>query len=250
MNRFLMLSGVLFLGACSSDDEPEVTRGDFCRDWAEGACSTETVSRCQASDEEACRTSQEAYCLELVPTSFDPAESGRCLSAVRSAYRDGDLDIEDLRVVQRLDAPCDRLVRGPGAEGAICSDDQDCATPDGFECIRKAGAAMGTCETPEPTTAGQSCAAAQRVCSGANYCNGANCIAYEVLGADCTYDDACGPEARCDAGVCAERQGIGTTCESDEDCASNFCFSYADEPRTCLDRLVLSRAEPFCAALR
>lgn len=236
--------------SCSSDDEPELTRGDFCRDWAEAACSEDTISACQASDAEACRTTQEAYCLDLVPTSFDPAQADDCISDVRAAYRDAELTAEELRIVQRLDAPCDRLIRGPGGEGASCDTTADCAAPDGFVCVRKGGSETGTCQKPEQVAAGDSCEEAQRVCPERTYCNEANCVAFRGIGMTCEYDEACGPQARCEAGECAARLPRGSDCEIDADCASNLCFTFEEEPRTCVDLLVLGRAEPFCAALR
>jgi len=250
MHRFLMFSGLLLVCSCSGDDdEPELTRGDFCADWAEAACSEETVDRCQAADVDACRLSQADYCLALVPQDFDAARSRECLSAVRAAYRDGDLSATELRTVQRLDTPCDRLARGPAGEGDSCDADSDCATPDGFECVRKGGAEMGTCQQAEPAAAGESCAAAQQTCSGNFFCNGANCVAFFALGATCTSNEECGPEARCQGDECTARAGTGADCTEDEDCVSNVCLDF-EGGRTCTDRLVLARSEPFCDELR
>jgi hypothetical protein len=245
MTRVVLLSGLLLTFGCSSEDEPERTRAEFCEDWAEAACSEETVSRCQAADSAACKLSQTSFCLDLVPEGFEDTTGDACLRAVRSAYADGDLSAAELRTVLRLDAPCDRLVRGPAGEGETCDSDQDCATPDGFVCVLKGGATAGTCQQPDEVQPGTSCAAAQQVCSEGFYCNGANCIAHLAAGAACTSNEECGPAARCLAGTCDARLTVRASCTSDDECISGVCFQFDDGQR-CTDRLPLSPSEPIC----
>ena len=93
-NRVLYLaSAVALAAACGSDEEPaaEQTKGEFCDQWAEAACTDDVVKYCQAEDVDARRQSQEAFCTDLVPDGFFDGASGECIAAVKQAYSDGEL---------------------------------------------------------------------------------------------------------------------------------------------------------------
>lgn len=250
--RLLGLIGLLGIPGClGNDGEPVPTRDQFCRAWAEQACSKETVSRCQAADAEACRLSQQQFCLSLVPQSFSGEQSDSCLFAVRDAYLDGNLSSPELRTVLRLDFPCDRLVRGPKQAGQSCRQTSECDAVDGYQCVRKPGKSAGSCELPEVVEPGGKCDRPAQVCTDKFYCNGENCISAEELGEPCSSHEPCGPEAYCAAsGNCEARFGVDSDCTEDFECRSDLCYTFAPDDRVCIDRLVLSRSEPVCTDLR
>jgi len=241
------------LAACSSsdDDEPE-TLGDFCVRWARAACSEEVVSVCQAADDDACRASQVAFCLDALPEAgFSGAKADQCIDAVEAAYDDADISAVESQTVLRFGAPCDQLVRGPSAEGEECQERSDCDAPSGFDCVFKGDNARGSCQLPETIGAGRDCSAANAVCEAGFYCNGENCIAGEAVGDPCTSNAQCGPDGYCGlTSVCAARAAVGQPCGFDEQCASGLCYRFSATEQVCTDRLRLSRSEPICEDLR
>lgn len=241
---------LLFLG-CSSDDEPvEQTREEFCREWANRACSAEVVSVCQAAGASDCRLAQEGFCQELVPDGFEGKHADRCLDAVGSAYSDADLTANELATVLQLGPPCDRLVRGPREEGDVCQTSADCNTVGSYACVRKGPDGVGTCQIPRVVEPGLECGAPQESCTEGFYCNGDNCVVGKDAGDDCTSQEECGAETYCTAtGVCAERFELGETCAAHHECLSDICFAFGSE-RTCVDRIRLSPSEPLCEQLR
>src|SRR6476620_365700 len=113
----LSLAAAAAASCSAADDGAPDTPDEFCEQFADGACNTEVVQACQAADAEACRSSQVAFCLGQLPASdFSGKTAEECLGAVKAAYEDADLDATELGTVLRLEAPCDRLVRGPGLE--------------------------------------------------------------------------------------------------------------------------------------
>ena len=91
MPRFTTLSLMLLLAACSADEKDSRTRESFCQEWASAACSNAVVSACQSSSAEACRLTQQGFCLSLVPSTFSDAAADDCLAAVSAAYADATL---------------------------------------------------------------------------------------------------------------------------------------------------------------
>ena len=123
--RTLMI-GLLFMIACSGDDKRARTQEEFCQDWAEAACSKEVLSVCQAKDAASCHDSQEAFCRDLVPEDFSDEAGDDCIDAVKDAYKDADLEGEELATVLKLGAPCNELLTGLQDEGETCDQDVDC----------------------------------------------------------------------------------------------------------------------------
>src|SRR5688572_29251410 len=151
MRRFLFAPFVFlpFVPLACSEDEPAETREGFCNRWAQAACSDDVVSACQAADVDACRLSQEEFCLDLVPEDgFVDDRADACINAVRGAYSDADLTAAELETVLRLGAPCDSLVRGPRGVGESCTSRLDCDAPAGFDCVFKGSDDTGTCQEP------------------------------------------------------------------------------------------------------
>jgi hypothetical protein len=241
---------LLLLAACSDDDDTkDRTREEFCRDWAEAACSEEAVSACQATDAEDCRQSQEDFCRDLVPADFSDEQGQACIDAVGDAYEDGDLEGDELATVLKLGPPCDKIIRGDQGRGEECDSTRDCDAAAGFECVRKSDSEEGTCQIPERIGDGRDCSAAQATCNVGFYCNGDNCVEAKGAGGSCTIPEECGEDAFCNDGTCEERAGVNETCTSDQQCLEGICFDFEGE-RTCTDRIRLARAEPVCDDLR
>jgi len=254
MGKYFWIASALGLvfGCAAEDPEPAPrTREEFCRQWANAACSAEVVSVCQAADATACRLSQQTSCVSLVPDGFADDQADACLDAVGAAYADADLTAAELLTVLRLGPPCDKLVRGPKTRGQLCDQNSDCDAPAGLECVIKGSATNGTCEKPTRKMPGLSCAAAHEICTDGFYCNGSNCIEAKSEGEPCATDQECGDEAYCNANSeCEERLKVGSACVVDNECASGVCFRFSDEDWSCLDRLRLSPSEPACDNLR
>ncbi|HWA78225.1 MAG TPA: hypothetical protein VG937_38080 [Polyangiaceae bacterium] len=251
MPRFTTLSLMILLAACSADEKDSRTRESFCQEWASAACSSAVVSACQASSAEACRLTQQGFCLSLVPSTFSDAAADDCLAAVGVAYADADLTGPELDTVLELGSPCNRIVEGAASAGETCTTDRDCKGSGGYECVIKGGRTQGTCQIPEQVGAGLRCAAAQQVCMSGFYCDGANCIQAKSTGEACTNDEECGATGWCGAdGSCAARLSVDAACTASNQCASDLCYTFSAGDQTCVDRLRLSRSEPVCENLR
>lgn len=227
-----------------------VPKAEFCEQWARAACSDAVLSACQASDARECRQSQEGFCHDLVPG--DIARSGRdaCITAVAEAYRDADLNADELRVVLRFGGACARAVVGGRARGEPCSQTSECDAARGQACIRKPDAEMGTCQVPEVVDPGRDCKAESNICTKGFFCDGRNCIETLAAGEPCVVHEQCGQDGFCTSdGTCAERRAVNDACEDDSECAQGVCTEL-DAERVCTDRVLLSRADPLCATLR
>lgn len=241
-----LVFALAFAGGCGEDEKPPRNREQFCHSWAVAACSEDVVKYCQAEDAEACHDSQDEFCHELVPDDFSDEMGDECLEAVESAYKNGDLDGDELAVVLRLAEPCNGLIVGPGEEGESCTEHDDCDTSSGLECIRKADDDEGTCEVPAEVGGGRSCEAAQKTCEPGFYCNGKNCIEAGGAGDACTIQEQCGEGGFCGSdSLCADRLAVGSDCSADHECAEGICYE-----GVCTSNIRLARAEPLCDSLR
>jgi hypothetical protein len=249
---FFCLAAVAAASSCSSEDGEPDSPDAFCERFAEAACNTEVVQACQAADTSACRSSQVAFCLGQLPASgFSGETADECLDAVETAYADADLDAAELGTVARFEAPCDRLVRGPGLQGAVCSDRRDCDAPAGFECVLQRDQITGTCERAVPTGPGEDCSAVGSVCTEGFYCDGSHCIAGESLGEACITHEQCGVSGYCGLlSECEARLPVRSPCGFDEQCSSGLCYQLSATEQVCTDRVRLSLSEPLCDDLR
>jgi hypothetical protein len=269
MKRALAFGVVLswFCGCSGSEPGPGAAGSDslkttvaFCNEWAEAACNEEVVSACGADASESCVESQAAACLDLIPFGYDPKNAKACLDAVADAYEDADLTSEELELVLRLAAPCDRLIKGPVDEGETCETTTDCNTLGGLKCIVKTGDEKGTCEIPEEVGGGFSCKDAAEVCAENFYCDGTNCLAQKEEGDDCAYDTECAPALRCEVvtddngdfvGTCVERKETGDPCSDNEECQSHLCAKPREATSgVCVSRVRLTAESAFCEDLR
>jgi hypothetical protein len=209
------------------------------------------VSACVAEDADTCRLGQQRECLELVPTTgFVDDRADDCIDAVSAAYSDADLTASELDTVLRLVPPCDRLVRGPGAENEACTTRLDCNGPDGYDCVFKAGETTGTCQLPVLVQPGRDCSADNAVCTTGFYCDGGNCIEGNATGEACMRTEQCaqgycGSDNLCTAGLATNQP-----CTLDEECASGLCYRFSATEQVCTDRVRLSRTDPLCEATR
>ena len=251
MTRLILIGlAILIASACSSEDDDPLTAEAFCARWAEAACSSETVEVCQAPDVDSCRASQATFCSGLLPANFASAQADRCLSAVERAYRDGELNEQEMTAVLRLEGDCGNLSAGTAAEGESCDLSADCDTSQGYDCIFKGTAAAGTCELATVVDPGQRCVEPGETCSDGFYCDGTNCVAGKPAGESCTLTRECAPEAFCLDGTCSDRLATQASCDADEECASGICYDLDDdEGDICANLLVLTLNEPFCATL-
>ncbi|HET9932736.1 MAG TPA: hypothetical protein VFQ35_18660 [Polyangiaceae bacterium] len=250
MRGLQLIFGFLFVCACSSsNDDKSRTREEFCADWAKAACTTQTVSACQATSAEACHLKQQAFCLGLVPADFSDARGDACINAVGAAYKDADLTQAELSTVLELGEPCNAIVRGPKDVGEQCSTDRDCDGTKGVRCVFHGAATTGTCQVAQEVGAGQRCSALAQTCGEGFYCDGNNCIAVKETGDDCTTSYECGSLGLCNDSVCAPKLAVGATCEDANQCASGICYSVNGQ-KTCADRIRLSPAESICENLR
>jgi hypothetical protein len=245
------LLALTFASCSMEDDDGFSTPSSFCRSWASAACSNEVVSACQAAEAEDCRASQTSFCLDQLPeTNFSGARADECIQAVKDAYSDADLTADELAVVLRFAAPCDRLVLGSSVEGEVCASSRDCDGP-GLDCVFKGGSASGTCQFGETVGAGQDCRAVNATCEEGFYCNGDNCIAGKRLGEACSSNAQCGSTGFCGlTSVCEARRAVSESCGFDDQCTSGLCYQISASDQVCADRVRLSLTEPLCADLR
>jgi hypothetical protein len=242
----LMTPVVLSVTSCQQEDDP-LTRAEFCADWANAVCSAEVISVCQNSESE-CESSQAASCRSWLSADFQDKGVDACLSAVRKAYSDADLDAEELDVVWHLGAPCNQLVVA-GEGGDRCERDSDCSGSSGLTCVLK-DRATGTCERAEVVAAGLSCEEAFETCEEGFYCNGENCIVAAELGESCNNDNQCIEGLFCQDGMCETQLPVGADCVTDRECDSEICYEVDTNERVCVDRIRLSPAEPACETLK
>lgn len=239
--------------------DPLAKRTGFCEAWAANACQPKVLEACNTPAVAGCESTQSDFCLGIVPENYASKHAGECLSAVKAAYKDGDLTADELQVVIKLGAPCDKLSKGISADGESCSKNDECNTAGGFSCILKLGASKGTCGKPEEVGPGQACDGPTQVCDEGNFCNGENCVAYRKTNGACSADFQCKPEDHCviddtvepPTGACAVRAELSADCTSDDDCQSHFCVvASAETVGKCASTIRLSINEPLCDQLR
>lgn len=247
---------------CKTDEtppDPLATRGGFCDAWAHNACPPDVIEYCNAPSAGACESTQSDFCRGILPENYSSEHATACLNAVKAAYKDGDLTAAEIQVVLKLGAPCDQLSKGISGDGESCAQNDDCATANGYGCVKKLGAAEGVCAKPEVVGPGEACDEPAQVCGDGNFCNGENCIAYRKTGGACEGDYQCRPEDYCvlddtldpPTGTCEVRGAASSTCRRDDDCQSHYCMVASDETEgLCASRIRLSINEPLCDNLR
>ncbi|HWZ92530.1 MAG TPA: hypothetical protein VNW92_26875, partial [Polyangiaceae bacterium] len=191
-----LLGFIACIGACSAKDasDPYATVSDFCAAWGKAACNSMVVNHCSGTDTtsaltDACVQKQQVFCEGLVSehaAGYSSAQAQRCLDAVGKAYSDATLTSTEITTVRHLGDPCNHLIKGPQAQGATCTMDDDCDTVHNIQCVMKNG--VGTCVIPTVVPNGTSCAAPEASCMPGFYCGDDNCIQSKAIGAKCSAD--------------------------------------------------------------
>ncbi|MET0385943.1 MAG: hypothetical protein ABW321_08285 [Polyangiales bacterium] len=226
-----------------------LSKAELCEQWARAACGEDVVSACQASSAADCRLTQAELCQSIAPDQLATDGVDGCIAAVAAAYRDAELDADELNLVLRFSGACARTIVGPNAAGADCVSPRDCDLSRGYTCVVK-GEGSGSCQVPELVEPGRSCTEAAQTCSDGFFCDGSHCVETLAEGEPCILHSQCAADGYCnDAGACAARLAVNEPCESDEWCARGVCTDL-DGQRVCTDRVILSRADPLCANLR
>lgn len=238
--------------------DPLAKREGFCKAWAQSACQAKVVEYCNAASVEDCVSTQSDACLGIIPENYSSKHAKDCLTAVKAAYKDGDLTPEEIQVVKNLAAPCDQLSSGTSGDGERCTANDDCNTAAGFACIKKQGATKGSCGKPEEVGPGEACDGPTQVCGEGYFCTGEYCVVYKKTGGVCDGDYQCKPEDHCvkdtadaETGLCQLRADLNETCVTDDDCQSHYCALAKDATEgECASTIRLSRSEPLCETLR
>jgi len=258
----LLLLGLCLPLACTTEEDPPdplATPAGFCDAWAESACQPDVIKYCNAKSVDSCKSTQGDFCREILPDNYVSTHAKDCLNAVKDAYRDAELSPDELQVVLHLAAPCDRLSKGTRTGGQSCSSNDECNTADGFACVKKHGAAEGTCGKPEVIGRGDACDGPSQICEENYYCGAEDsCIAYKRTGGVCDGDYQCKPTDYCvkdsadaETGTCELLADLDETCSSDADCQSGYCVTEAGAATgVCASTIRLSRMEPLCESLR
>jgi hypothetical protein len=235
----------------------------FCADWARRACNDQVVSRCAAEGKDACTAAQESFCETLVPDGqYSATTATTCLDAVEAAYADAVLTADERDTVRMLGAPCDKIVSGSIGTGGECREDGDCNRDVDLSCVKKAGAATGTCEKPKPVGGGISCADPDATCEDGFYCDGAHCVEEAGEGNPCSAAVPCKSEFQClsdggeaigvvvESGTCQPRKKIGGACRTEADCLSRICAPRMNSASgVCAEQILLTPSEPLCLDL-
>jgi hypothetical protein len=258
----VLLAFTLPVGCKVEEDappDPLAKPEGFCDAWADSACQPEVLKVCNTDPKEDCLKTQSGFCLGIIPDNYSSEHASECLRAVKSAYEDGELTAEELGVVIKLAAPCDKLSKGTRTDGASCKKNEDCDTAGGFSCIAKLGATAGFCAKPEEVGAGEACDEPAQVCAAGYFCNGENCVVYKKTGGTCEGDYQCKPTDHCvidettdpATGTCELRAKASAACVEDDDCQSHYCVVASGKTEgLCASLIQLSISEPLCENLR
>ncbi len=260
--RWLCLVLLASLAACSSEKtspeppNPLATSDGFCHQFGVSACSDAAVTACSGvatateSLRSACQLKQELFCNQTLPTGYAPTHAQACIDAVTTAYADGKLTSSEARTVRDFAAPCDRLIKGPIADGGSCTQDIQCDTVSGSICIPKG--TSGMCGLPTEVGAGTSCAGANAVCGKGFYCDsGMHCVARQTEGQTCSASGECTEGLVCTSGMCATKTDP-SMCMHDTDCVDTTVCLLATGASTgsCVEQIVLSPTTLACQDLK
>jgi len=257
--------GFAFAAGCSGDDSGPKrledtslkNRDSFCKAWADAACNSDVVDACQAPDDDTCMAAQKADCAVRVPVGYVSTNAEKCISAVKRAYQDAELNKTELDLVLNLGGDCSQLVRGAVSAGGDCTLTTECDTTKGYTCVIKGGDAEGTCQIPKIQGPGEPCDEPSQVCDTGAYCDGDNCLVTRPQGKSCTYEAMCSTSDLCDfadatddppTGKCAPKLARGTACTTGDECASGICLQGTTKT-ACADSVKLTFGSPYCATL-
>jgi hypothetical protein len=246
-------------GPKNDADSAVRTEASFCNAWAKAACNEEVLTACVSKDRETCIADQQSHCEDLVPSGYAPGQAEDCIAAVKKAYADAVLSVEELDVVANLGGDCGHLVAGAHAKGTACAKSTDCDTVHNYTCVIKAGDMTGTCQIPTIVGAGEPCDAPAEVCDTGLYCKGStdegfNCATRRKEDESCSSNNECNLADLCvgatdtDKGTCSAKAKKSEPCTTSDDCATGICLTTLQTP-VCVDNIVLTAGSPYCVDL-
>ena len=242
---FAALAIVLFSGGCEKDHPKN--EDEFCIEYAKRECQKVSVA-CSLDPAGPCATTRGAACRDFLARSrsstrgFRPENVDECLDKVSKVYEKPAITPDDMRALEDV---CGRVFLGTAKKAEACMIDFDCAgdlicDPSKKRCgDKKLVAPDGFCGNPgEICQKGQFCKAkdASLVCSRR-----------AERGMACSSSDPCLESLRCLSGLCSDRLPVMSTCESDDECDTGYCFPYLS-PKICANALNFALGSPSCAA--
>lgn len=279
IRKLISLGGVLAVGLLLAgaqgcgDDKPEVQPvaepypdyPAFCNGIARAQCTSEIQKRCNLSQvsNDACTGEVARSCVNkdndvtrdiLSTGDYRKDQADACIKAVEAIYAKADGTITSADH-QTLRAACDPVFRGRQIAGLSCSSDRECEV--GLVCYRSdLGAATGECATPNPNTLakGDDCSGKGDICATGTYCtpNDKICAARPDVGKECAANRPCLEAYSCvnidtttGKGTCGAKKLGNDTCQSDNECQSNYCALVGDS-KICLDTLYIGTGTPIC----
>ena len=207
-----------------------MTRADFCQSYSENECSN-VAPACLVTEAD-CQSVRQAWCMawgqseeDAQPSRpFDPQNAQACLSTVSAVFGalKSNLGIQASDYLS-IDKACTRVFHGSAQANDTCGVDADCSGS--MTCDK------GRCGNAHQVDPGAGCANIGESCPPGYYCGGETgvfvCEVRPGAGANCGDGVPCLEDLRCASGVCAARLLIGTACQDDGDCASQFCEPFA-----------------------
>ena len=250
------LFGLLGLAvACGGSDDnskpenPYSTPDKFCALWAKAACNSTVVGKCSGGGDkvDACVAKQTAFCTGKIPATYAADKAKACVDAVKKAYADAKLTVDEIYTVRNMGNECAKISRGPKKTGDTCTNTFDCDSVGDYECVIRLGDTEGTCQKPIEVSAGDPCADKDKICPDTHFCKAGTCATKIVSGGDCSATEPCGADLYCASGKCVAQDDPGTTCAGNESCKTGLCASGAN---ICVAEIELTTSEPLCADLR
>ena len=277
MTRSSLVPFLLLLAVSCSGKEDGPSTGlhplsgkdqEFCDRWAEAACSDEVLHACvvRGLDVDRCIDAQKDFCMQEAPDGrYDVDNAQDCIDAVRDAYEDAVLTLDEYYTVRRLvvGTPCgeDQLLGWeagePADEGDPCEAASDCNTTE-MICVREDPEDdSGTCQVPRERSGGQTCTQPDQVCVEGFHCDALDsgyCIENPGRGGECCDDPTdsecevlvpCRGNNYCDSDhVCAAKLEFGDDCVSPEQCSTELCFA-----GLCVEEIDLGPGVAICEDL-
>lgn len=272
-----LTAAVATTGCSSSDDGPSgpnyahPSESAFCTALAEAQCSAEAVKSCYSSSDESlpddtasCVDKRSAVSLcrasvtggvDLGSPTYNPqVDTTACIDAHRGVYSDARLTMAELTTALET---CIQVFSGPGGNGAECGNDYDCSTTDELRCVRKPGAASGTCAEPVEIGGGEDCSAAEATCAEDFFCDADSsaCLKLKAADAACSATTPCLPDLLCavaagdEEGVCEAKIANNQDCTLAEasSCEGGFCNAPSGQTEgKCASTLVLAQTSESC----
>jgi len=220
---------------------PAITLDNVCDKLADAYCTPSLASCCGTKSlawkEGGCRDAVKVVCKARVDdvkagdATFNPGTFAGCQAAWSALTTK--CSVPALEFI-KLDAACDQLFVGSVAPGSSCAEDWECKVPVGSfaNC-----SGSGRCESISVAAKDQPCVysgSVRAICDYGLACQFASgtsgtCSAAKMVGAACNYSTECGFGYYCQrggtgsGGKCAPGLTTGTTCYSNESCASGSC---------------------------